>query len=338
VNNAADRTLLTSLLNSPTAAARGFNKPPYPGFPLTQTVAQSLRPFPQFTTIPVYWNPMGKSWYDSLQVKATKRLSHGLTFLGTFTWAKQLDLGTEIGEPNPGTTGGALVNDAFNRNNNKYISIYDQPLQLNISASYTTPRIATNKILSWVARDWTYGVFMQYASGRPIQVPFANNNLNSLLFNAVPGGAVGSTTFANRVPDQPLYTVDLNCHCYDPNSTFVLNPKAWTDPAPGQFGSSAAYYSDYRAQRRPTENMNLGRNFPIRERMSVNIRIEFSNVFNRSFWGDPANTNANLAQTRLANGNTSAGFGRVITTSPTSFGSAANLLPRSGVLVARFTF
>ena len=84
--------------------------------------------------------------------------------------------------------------------------------------------------------------------------------------------------------------------------------------------------------------MNLGRTFPIRERMNVNIRIEFSNVFNRSFWGDPSNTNANLAQTRLANGNTSAGFGKVITTSPTSFGSAANLLPRSGVLVARFTF
>jgi hypothetical protein len=61
-------------------------------------------------------------------------------------------------------------------------------------------------------------------------------------------------------------------------------------------------------------------------------------VFNRAFWGDPANTNANLQQTRLANGNTNAGFGKIITTSPTSFGSAANLLPRQGVIVARFSF
>jgi hypothetical protein len=42
--------------------------------------------------------------------------------------------------------------------------------------------------------------------------------------------------------------------------------------------------------------------------------------------------------TRLPNGNTNNGFGKVITTSPTSFGSAANLLPRQGVLVGRFIF
>ena len=46
----------------------------------------------------------------------------------------------------------------------------------------------------------------------PLQVPIANSNLNSYLFQG--------TSFANRVPGQPLYTVDLNCHCYDPNKTF----------------------------------------------------------------------------------------------------------------------
>ena len=48
INNAADRTLLTSPLNSATAASRGFTTAPYPGFPMTLTVAQSLRPYPQF--------------------------------------------------------------------------------------------------------------------------------------------------------------------------------------------------------------------------------------------------------------------------------------------------
>ena len=33
-----------------------------------------------------------------------------------------------------------------------------------------------------------------------------------------------------------------------------------------------------------------------------------------------------------------AGFGKVITTDPTRFGSAANLLPRQEFLVGRFTF
>jgi len=188
----------------------------------------------------------------------------------------------------------------------------------------------TNKILSVAARDWTIGVFLANASGRPLQVPQAQSNLNNYLFQG--------TSFANRVAGQPLFTTDLNCHCYDPNKTFALNPNAWVDPPTGQFGTSAAYYSDYRSQKRPSENLNVGRTFRIRESMSFNLRIEFTNVFNRAFWGDPSNLNAKQQQTLLPNGNTNAGFGKIVTTSPTSFGSAANLLPRQGVLVGRFTF
>jgi hypothetical protein len=305
--------------------------------------------------IPTYWNPLGKSWYDSLQIKATKRFSHGLTFFGTFAWSKAQSLGAEIGEPNPGSFGGAQVNDVFNRNTNKYLSIYDQPLVFNISATYTTPKMGGNKILSWLARDWTYAAALQYASGFPLQVPYAQSNLNNYLFQY--------TSFANRVPGQPLFTnnwvdkegktrtdqLDLNCHCYDPNKTFILNPNAWVDPAPGQFGASAAYYSDYRTQRRPRENMNLGRSFKVRERMEFNLRIEFTNVFNRAYWGDPSSaatanglTNAKLPQVYFtsgaAKGNTSSGFGRVLTTGATQFGNAANLSPRQGVIVGRFSF
>jgi hypothetical protein len=84
--------------------------------------------------------------------------------------------------------------------------------------------------------------------------------------------------------------------------------------------------------------MNLGRTFRVKERMTFNIRMELTNVFNRAFWSDPTASNANAAQTRLANGNTSAGFGKILTTTPTAFGSVANLLPRQGVVVGRFTF
>ena len=75
------------------------------------------------------------------------------------------------------------------------------------------------------------------------------------------------------MPGVPLYTVDLNCHCYDPNKTFALNPAAWADPPAGQFGTSAAYYSDYRTQRRPQENMNLGRTWRIKENMTFNHSV-----------------------------------------------------------------
>jgi hypothetical protein len=56
----------------------------------------------------------------------------------------------------------------------------------------------------------------------------------------------------NRVAGEPLFLVpNLNCRCFDPGRTFVLNPKAWSDPADGQWGTSAAFYGDYRNRRQP---------------------------------------------------------------------------------------
>ncbi|HEY3822925.1 MAG TPA: TonB-dependent receptor [Bryobacteraceae bacterium] len=341
LNSSTDLALLSGPLSA--AASRGF-KAPYPSFPLTQSLAQSLRPFPQFGTILDYWAPLGDTWYNALQVKFSKRLSHGLSFVSTFAKQKTLTIGTER-DANPGTNGNALTNDVFNRNNNKYLSEYDQPLVFNISLTYVTPKFSFGAskgatIATWLARDWTYGAFLQYQSGLPIQSPFANNNLNNILFDAIPGITPAGTggTFANRVPGQPLYTVpSLNCGCYNPSTTFTLNPAAWQDPAAGQFGTSAAYYNDYRYQRRPTENMNLGRTWRIKERYSLNIRAEFTNIFNRLFWNNPTATNALAAQLRAPSGNASSGFG-YMNTSTFSQGSGVNILPRQGVLVARFTF
>lgn len=75
-------------------------------------------------------------------------------------------------------------------------------------------------------------------------------------------------TFANRVPGEPLFFKDLDCHCHDPNKEFVLNPRPGPTrrPAPlGTFGTSAAYYNDYRTQRRPSEQFGMARHLRIRE-------------------------------------------------------------------------
>src|SRR5229473_2788580 len=86
-----DLAILNAQVGS-AAAGRFQNKLPFAGFPLTATVAQSLRPFPQFNSgLTGLASPLGDSWYDSLQVKATKRYSHGLDFTYAFTWAKELD-------------------------------------------------------------------------------------------------------------------------------------------------------------------------------------------------------------------------------------------------------
>jgi hypothetical protein len=229
-----------------------------------------------------------------------------------------------------GTTGGGPVNDVFNRNGNKNLSPFDQPFIFNTAVNYTLPILHTNKVLSWAVRDWTVGAFVTYASGLPILAPAAQNNLNSLLLR----NTTGALSYANRVPGQPVFTQDLDCHCFDPNKEFVLNPNAWADPAPGQFGSGAAYYGDYRFGRLPQENLALGRTFRIGEEgVSFNIRAEFTNIFNRTVIPSPTSTNARATQTRDNAGVPSAGFGRINTASapgtPTS---------RQGMIVGRLTF
>ncbi len=152
-------------------------------------------------------------------------------------------------------------------------------------------------------------------------------------YSPVTAGVLTTGTFANRVPGQPLYSVDLNCHCYDPNKTYVLNPAAWVDPGAGQYGTSPAFYSDFRSQRRPVENMNFGRTWSVKERYSFALRVEFTNIFNRAYWSNPTTSNVKASKTTNSLGNNAAGFGFINATAP----GQPNTAPRNGVLVGRFT-
>ena len=337
LNNPADVQLLASPLNSALAISRGFNKPPFAGFPLTATVAQSLRPFPQFggsPSITALWAPDGNTWYDSLQAKVTKRFSHGLQGTVLYTWAKQLSTAAPSNVTIPGT-GAQAINDVFNRAQNKYLSPYDQPQALTIAGGYTLPRLNINKVLSYALRDWQVNTLLGYSSGLPILAPVAQNNLNTVLLRNTAGTQI---SYANRVPGAPLFTQDLNCHCFDPNKVFVLNPAAWTQPGPGQWGTGTAYYSDYRFQRRPNENMSLGRQFALKERLQLSIRIEFANIFNRAQMPNPTSTNAAQTQVKNAFGVPTAGFGFISTANEGAITNVQTVTSRQGTVVARFTF
>ena len=67
--------LLNKQINDPAVVAAGY-KSPYPAFLADwgagATLARALRPFPQINgPIDDEYNPVGSSWYDSLQVKLT---------------------------------------------------------------------------------------------------------------------------------------------------------------------------------------------------------------------------------------------------------------------------
>ncbi len=317
LTNSADRAILISQVQA-VGASRFRNLLPYSGFSGANSVAQSLRPFPQFGALNGFGSALGNTWYDSLQVKVTKRFSHGLDMTYTYTYQKELTIGAES------ETGGGQVNDLFNRSTNKYISSFSRPQVSVLALNYTVPKINTNRWLSYAAKDWTVGAVMQYSSGTPIRVPNSISNLGSTLLRS---------TWSDRVPGQPLFLQDLNCGCFDPTRALTLNPAAWREPALGTFSPSAAYYNDYRIQRRPNESISFGRIFRIAEGKSLNIRAEFTNPFNRLYWGNPASTAYNTATQTSASGALTAGFGFINTgVAPPAPGE------RQGSLVARFTF
>jgi Carboxypeptidase regulatory-like domain/TonB dependent receptor len=318
VNNAADRALLTSPLSSAQVQAAGF-KAPYAGFPLSATLAQALRPYPQFGSIGVQGAALGNTWYDSLQMKLTKRLSHGLDLLTTFVWQKELDTTEGSSAGGPPT---AFVNNVFNRSLQKTFSSLSQPLALVVAFNYHTPAWGSNHWVRSALGDWTIGGILKYASGLPIPIPVAQNNLSSILFQ---------NTYVNRVSGQPLFLKDLNCHCIDPNKDLVLNAADWAQPVAGQFGVSNPFFNDYRYARTPSEQISLGRIFRIREGLRFQIRAEFFNVFNRTYMNQPSSTNALQTRTFNSLGLTTGGFGYI------NPGSVLNP-PRSGQIVARFQF
>jgi hypothetical protein len=305
--NAADRTLLAARIDSALAASRGFTLP-YAGFPGNSTVRQALRPFPQFnSSLAPRWAPVGDSWYDSLQVKVTKRYSRGLELTAAYTWQKELDLN-------------GVSNDMFNRVVQKRLN--NVPQVLNIAFSYRVPRWKVNKLVSTLLGDWTASGILRYSNGGLIGTPGSANGLSNTNFQG---------TLMNRVAGQPLYLKDLGSHAIDPYHDLVLNPAAWAEVAPGEWGYAAAAYDEYRGMRTANEQFSLARIFRIKEGITFEVRGEFFNAFNRINWAGPSSGNPSATVTRDAKGNLTAGYGWI---NPSSSGNS----PRNGQLVARFQF
>jgi len=357
VQNPAQASLLTQPINSPGVLAKfpGLANPDnvYRGFPATEPLLDALRNYPQWTGVPPFLGPpLGDTWYDSLQVKMTKRYSHGLTVQAAYTWAKQLTNAANS-DTSYLTPEDPLINDVFNQKNIKQLSGFDQPQTLLFNFTYTTPKTKFGgdgfggKTMQWLARDWTFAGVMRYASGMLVRTPPSSNNLvNELGLGTTPLNGVqvfgGGTTFENYVAGQSCLAVNPNSH-FNPETTLALNPNAFVDVPAGVFGVSAPYYSNCRWQRQPQENLSVGRIFRVKEKYQLQIRAEFTNPFNRVFFGMPADGTGTNTLTGASRNNPfpvpgstagalSGGYGFVNTL------NGAGTQPRTGQLVARFTF
>ena len=332
VTNPADFNLLTQPISSSSVQARGFTAP-YASFPSGASLAQALRPFPQFNGINDQYERDGNTWYDALQIKVTKRARNGLSGGLGYSWSKDLGTVTSTGT----YTQAIPIQDPTlpPKSQKSYLAI-DQPQMLNFYFNYEVPRFGFSQS-GWkraVLAGWTTDGIFHYQSGFLMQTPNSTSTLDSVTF--ANETATGNSVWSNRVPGQPLFLHSLNSHNVDPYTTFFLNPAAWSNPAPGTYATSKPYYSDFRGPRYPSEQLGVGKGFDLREGLKFSIRADFFNVFNRWAYPGLQNTgNPYQAAQYNANGTIANGFGYL---GNSISGAGGNFAPRSGEFVARIEF
>jgi hypothetical protein len=178
-------TTLNALVNSPAAQAAGIGEP-FPGFVALYgsraTVAQALRPFPQYHGVGTAAAPYANSTYNSFQLKVDKRFSHGLTETLAYTYSKMLS----NGGPRPNLTGAPLLanNSGFDPNVNFYLN----------TAAFSTPAPLTfgNAPVYLPARqpnfkNESFGVFKDTKFTERATLQFRmemSNPLNRVVFGA----------------------------------------------------------------------------------------------------------------------------------------------------------
>ena len=271
-------SLLTRNITDPAVAVAGY-RPPYAAF--RGTLAQALRAFPQYQDITTVDSPTGNSTYHALFIKSEKRFSHGLQFLLSYAYAKNIsDVTFQSGNLAP-------PQDQFNRRGEKSISDVDVPQRLIFSYVYELPLgrgkpWLTRGLASVLAGGWSIAGIHSFEGGGPIRVTTPNG---LPLF--------GGHLRPNRVGDTPIRT-SVGRASFRPFNSLsgelgdvYLNRDAFSAPAPFTLGNLGLVLPDVRNFGSITEDFSLFRRFRFLERRSVEVRADFFNAFNRRNLGDP---------------------------------------------------
>jgi hypothetical protein len=277
------------------------------------TVAQALRPFPQYLDIGGSNNNMcsclenlGVSTYNALQAKLERRFRNGLNLLASYTFSKTL---TNADSAVPVFSGFQsnqfAAQDPFNPKTQKGYSFQDTPHMLVLSYIYELPAGPGKKYLNHgvagkVLGGWQVGGVQRYQSGTPTVMD--NYNVAS------PPGTDGA--FRNSlVPGQPILAPNhgsfnpfgANSGCTElPNGTFIANSTnnffncaAFMDPNAGAlvaqrgyvFGNAPLILGNVRSQPYFNEDFAILKRTAINERQSIIFKVDMPNAFNRHVFG-----------------------------------------------------
>jgi hypothetical protein len=246
--------------------ARDLNQPP-PG----PGAINPRRAFPTYGSIRAI-EPLDRSIYDGLNVRAEHRFAHGFSTLVAYTWGHVIDLASAInGEDDYSVLPQNSANLVAERAN----ASYDIRQRLAISYIWELP-FGPGK--QWVNSGWTGAVFGGWSiqgvteteSGHPFNITISTD---------------ASNTGATERPDRLRSG-------YLPSDQQTIN--RWFDPTafvlPAQFTFGNTSRNALHGPGRLNFDIAIHRQFRIAERLRLTFRAEAFNAFNHPQFNNPNGT------------------------------------------------
>ncbi|MGA8531587.1 MAG: TonB-dependent receptor, partial [Acidobacteriaceae bacterium] len=264
---------------------------------------QQYQPFPDLGGIgTIHFG--GVSNYNSLQAKAEKRASHGLTFLTTYTWAHALDDSSDAGglETAVGDRNMALIPYTEEYTN----SPYDVRQRFTLDGDYQLPFGAGRAFLnhpSWeneTVGGWSTSLTFAAQTGTPFTV---SPSISTATGGSARAILVSDPYASGGTPDQTNNPALTSCPTQVRNRENWYNPCAFRNPLPGNLitgsntvtseqaaiaflggRSNVIYGPGY-----DTVNMSLFKTFATFHEQNLQFRADAFNLLNHPTWGNPSN-------------------------------------------------
>ena len=310
---AAARALATQVGVALPASANAV----YPGFdPFCGdrrcTVASALRPFPQYHNIANVLEHEGQSWYNAMQLKLDRRFTQGIQFGASYTLARLETTAAEDllgGSPFNGVLQNPYDRESLRTespNIPRHVLVFNYLIELPFGKGKRF--LDRGGVVDKVLGGWQVSAIHRYQSGLPLTVSYCNGGATNFLnFTGFGGGCLrpnltGQEIFTGNTGDNATQTnfVLVNRGAFVAPPRFdqgpplvaggALNPayqQYYADPN-RFFGTAPPVLGNARALPFFSENMSLLKKTRISERLTLELRGEFFNVFNRHRFGSPA--------------------------------------------------
>ena len=288
--NGATITRMQSLAPYPQYLLSGASANALTGVSLTTTAGVST---PTGGVIEQY-NPIGRTWYNSMQARIEKRFSAGLYFLVSLTISKNMQAMSFLNSQDATGGTGFLLPDSSDHLL-RQLTTSDQPFQVRASGGYELPFFKhSGKFLHGALGGWQINGVVNFVRGQPIAAPVGafSTGLNPALPNST-----AQLYFNNCYVD--LSGVQHNC-------SNGLQP-AWIQQPTFSLNTLTPLLPNVRLSRPALADVSLFKTFPLRERLQFQLRGEAYNVANTAWFPAPSTslTSATFGRTVLGTG----GFG-----------------------------